>query len=84
MSEHKQQKIAVSDTPVDHMVYSDGLATVSIFVEKIIGQPVVKPGASKMGGVNAFATIASGYQVTAVGEVPLTTVEYIAKSVAHK
>jgi len=84
MNEHKQQKIAVSDMPVDHMVYSDGLATVSIFVEKIIDQPVVKPGASQMGGVNAFATVASGYQVTAVGEVPLATVEQIAKSVTHR
>ncbi len=84
MSEHELQKIVTTDMPVDHMVYSDGLATVSIFVEKISGQPVVKPGATQMGGVNAFATIKEGYQVTAVGEVPLATVEQMARSVVQK
>ena len=84
MSEHEQQRIAASEIPVDHLIYSDGLATVSIFVEKIINQPVVRPGASQMGGVNAFATESAGYQVTAVGEVPLTTVEQMAKSVEQR
>ncbi|MCG8325354.1 MAG: MucB/RseB C-terminal domain-containing protein [Thiotrichales bacterium] len=84
MSEHEKQPIAASDQPVDHLVYSDGLATVSVFVEKIKDKPVVQLGATQMGGVNAFATLTKGYQVTAVGEVPLTTVEQMAKSVTHR
>lgn len=84
MSNMEQQTIAASDTPVDHMIYSDGLATVSVFVEKIANQPVVEPGPSHMGGVNTFATVAEGFQVTAVGEVPLATVEQMAKSVEQK
>ncbi len=81
MSEQTQQQMPANSMPVDHLVYSDGLATVSVFVEKIAKDPVVKPGASQMGGVNAFALLNSGYQITAVGEVPLTTVEQMAKSV---
>lgn len=84
MSEHEQRQIANSEMPVQHIVYTDGLATVSVFVEKISSQPVVQSGASKMGGVNAFATTMSGYQVTAVGEVPLMTVEQMAMSVAQQ
>jgi len=81
MSDHEQQIIAVSEMPVYHLVYSDGLSTVSVFIEKISTQPMVQPGPTHMGGVNAFATIADDYQITAVGEVPLITVEKMARSV---
>ena len=34
-----------------------------------------------MGGVNTFARLDNGYQITAVGEVPQTTVQRMANSV---
>ncbi len=67
--------------PVDHMVYSDGLAMVSIFIEKIDSSLKISSGLSKMGGVNTYAKVANGYQVTAVGEVPQATVQRMANSV---
>jgi sigma-E factor negative regulatory protein RseB len=78
-------------------VYSDGIATVSVFVEE---QPAAAPGAAapgalaapdqgeapmqglaRVGSGYAFSTIVQGHQVTAVGEVPAQTVEFIAHSV---
>lgn len=74
--------MADSNNPVNHIVYSDGLAMVSIFIEKLDVAPEITAGLSKMGGVNAFARVANGYQVTAVGEVPQATVQRMAISVS--
>ncbi len=73
--------MADSKKPVDHLVYSDGLAMVSIFIEKLDADSEIASGFSKMGGVNTFARVANGYQVTAVGEVPQATVQRMANSV---
>lgn len=81
MRDYEKQAIASSSMPVEHMVYSDGLAMVSVFVEKLGNNPDIMEGASSMGGINAFATLANGYQVTAVGEVPQQTVQQMASSV---
>jgi Negative regulator of sigma E activity len=81
LSNHEKQTMTDKNVPVEHMVYSDGLAMVSVFIEKIRAQPEEPVGASKLGGVNAFATYTNGYQVTAVGEVPQKTVRLMADSV---
>ncbi len=81
MSEHATQAIATSAMPVKHIVYTDGLATVSIFVEKNDQQPDQYTGSVNIGGVNTYATHLDGYQITAVGEVPKATVKQMADSV---
>jgi sigma-E factor negative regulatory protein RseB len=87
------QTIGGATVPASHLVYSDGLATVSVFVE---AQPSNTPGAdpgvspppdppmqglARVGSGYAFSTVVQGHQVTAVGEVPAQTVEFIAHSV---
>jgi len=63
------------------MVYSDGLASLSVFIEKFTSQ---MPGGNKsMGAVNAFIRIIDGHSVTAIGEVPAITVKTIAESVVY-
>jgi sigma-E factor negative regulatory protein RseB len=74
------------------LVYSDGLATVSVFVEQSSSdsgvadapdsqtQPPMQ-GLTRVGSGYAFSTVVQGHQVTAVGEVPAQTVEFIAHSV---
>jgi len=69
--------------PVMHLVYSDGLATVSVFVEPGTAT-APSPGPQepvRVGSGFAFSTVVQGHQVTAVGEVPEVTVEFIAHSV---
>ncbi|MGH8317645.1 MAG: MucB/RseB C-terminal domain-containing protein [Steroidobacteraceae bacterium] len=66
--------------PVDHLVFTDGLASVSVFVETTAGHaPVVE--SARVGSSYAFSTVVDGHKVTAVGEVPPETVRFIADSV---
>ena len=79
--ESNVQNMATSQTPVNHLVYSDGLAMVSVFVEALVDGEQVLQGYSSRGAVNAFSRVAGDHQITVVGEVPLATVRRIAASV---
>jgi sigma-E factor negative regulatory protein RseB len=68
--------------PVSHLVYSDGLAMVSVFVEAVDDEKRALRGQSSRGAVNAFSRLDDMHQITVVGEVPLPTVKRIATSVA--
>jgi sigma-E factor negative regulatory protein RseB len=77
---------APADSPAQrttlHVVYSDGLATVSVFIE---------PGATggkgdetqRRGSVTAFSHYTGDARVTVVGEVPPATAQSIAESVVY-
>ena len=75
-----RKPMAGSAYPVEHLVYSDGLATVSVFIENPNSEPEVAAGFSRVGSSNAFSLSLDGRQVTAIGEVPMRTVETIATS----
>ncbi|HEY1724705.1 MAG TPA: MucB/RseB C-terminal domain-containing protein [Steroidobacteraceae bacterium] len=69
--------------PVEHLVFSDGLASVSVFVD-IGRESAAAPGtedAATIGSSSAYSTVVQGYRVTAVGEVPPDTVRAIAQSI---
>lgn len=66
--------------PMEQLVYSDGLASVSLFVEMKMEQDADAEGLSGMGATNAYTTVVDAYLVTAVGEVPARTVEMMAMS----
>ena len=77
------QYMAGSRSPVRHMVYSDGLATVSVFIEPATSKEDQGSGLQRVGSVFAFHTDNSGFQVTAVGEVPPLTVKSIVGSLSR-
>lgn len=70
--------------PMEHMVFSDGLATVSVFIEGKGQTSGPAIGGSHMGAVNAYSRIVDGHRVTVVGEVPAKTVKLIAESVSYE
>jgi sigma-E factor negative regulatory protein RseB len=75
------QAIAGSSAPVQHLVYSDGLASVSVFIEPRNPQTEAIQGLAKVGAAFAYSRDLEGHQVTAVGEVPAATVQAIAAGV---
>jgi sigma-E factor negative regulatory protein RseB len=78
---HNRVRMASAEVPVEHMVFSDGLATVSVYIEPRQAGMEGLSGYSSMGAVNAFGLQRDGAQITVVGEVPRITVEHIARSV---
>jgi len=69
--------------PVAHLVFSDGLVAVSVFVEPLAGTPVAT-GHSQQGGLNVFSMKNEDFLVTVLGEAPPATVRQIAQSVARR
>jgi sigma-E factor negative regulatory protein RseB len=69
--------------PVEHLVYSDGLAVVSVFIEQTGNgdESNALSGLTHMGAVHAFGKVVDGHQVTVVGEAPALTVDMIGGSV---
>jgi sigma-E factor negative regulatory protein RseB len=83
LSAHMTRRLPMRKQPVEHLVYTDGLAAVSVFIEK--QEQGVKPfmqGPSRMGAVHAMSARSGDYQITTVGEVPAATVAFIGESVA--
>jgi len=64
--------------PSLHFVLSDGLATVSVYVNPIGEGVEAFKAATRSGATHAFARPLAGHQVTVVGEVPKKTAERIA------
>jgi sigma-E factor negative regulatory protein RseB len=79
LTHRQRQRLPSSREEVEHLVFSDGLATVSVYIEHMAGDKAFS-GHSRRGGVNAFGTMVDGYQVTAVGAVPSATVELMGGS----
>ena len=77
------QPMPINDGPVSHVMLSDGMASVSVYVEYVAKpeQADVIMGMSSMGGMNAFTHSLPNALITVVGEVPPATVELIALSV---
>ena len=80
LTSHSQSLNA--DGVFEHTVYSDGLAAVSIYVEKQGGEVAMTQGIKRMGTNNAYSTRKNDMQITVIGEVPAITVKTIADEMA--
>ncbi|WP_328987741.1 MucB/RseB C-terminal domain-containing protein [Thiorhodovibrio winogradskyi] len=61
-----------SGAPVEYFLFSDGLASVSLYVEP--GDQAGLVGQTRMATIHAAGKWVADHQITAVGEVPSTTV----------
>ncbi|ADE13895.1 MucB/RseB family protein [Nitrosococcus halophilus Nc 4] len=81
---HGRHLLPNGQVPVEHLVYSDGLSSVSIFIERIMhAQQGHLHGFSNMGAVNVYGAIQALHYLTVVGEVPHTTVKRMGKSIRY-
>ena len=77
-----KRKVPGSEHFVHQMIYTDGLASLSIFIERQTG--ATHQGGTSMGAVNAFIRILNDHSVTAIGEVPALTVKEVAESISYR
>ena len=81
MATRSNQALPGSSEPVEHLVFTDGVASVSVFVEPRKRNSKPAEGPARVGSSSAFSTVVDDHQVTAVGEVPPNTVKFIATQV---
>lgn len=68
-----------SDQLVDHMVLSDGFSSVSVYMEN--KNTAMQTGPHSIGAVNSFSRVIGDFELTVMGEVPATTVKFIADGI---
>lgn len=78
----RSQAVPGSPIPMQHLIFSDGFASVSVFIEPAPAKGPAPSESTTVGSANAFSIQMSGHVVTAVGEVPAATVRDIATSLA--
>jgi sigma-E factor negative regulatory protein RseB len=67
------------------MVYSDGLAAVSVFIESLEGRSdPVRTGLATMGAINIYTREVANHMVTVVGEAPALSVQRFADAVQYR
>ncbi len=69
-------------TGLEHFVFSDGLATVSAYLEPLDNDKAFE-GNTNLGSVRVFGRRLKNYQLTIVGEVPQKTLELLATSIQY-
>jgi sigma-E factor negative regulatory protein RseB len=77
-----RKKMMNSNEYTQQMIFTDGMASVSVFIEKNSDDAL--SGESSMGAINAFGTRYDDYMITAIGEVPAVTVKRIAESLVYQ
>jgi sigma-E factor negative regulatory protein RseB len=84
LTQSARQNLPGTRGPVEHLVFSDGIASVSVFIGSR-SDPVPQAGsggrAPSAGASTVFVTRVEGRPVTVVGEVPLRTARFIALQV---
>ena len=81
---HRRHYMPSLQAPVEHFVFSDGLASISVFIEHHKKNAHSLIGTTRMGAVNAYGRLVGGHLVTVVGEVPPKTVKLVAESVSDE
>lgn len=71
------------EVPIKHLVFSDGLATISVFIEPVAAGTEPMLGATRHGATQIYLRTIGDYKVTVLGDVPAVTVKQIANSVSR-
>jgi sigma-E factor negative regulatory protein RseB len=82
LENHRHHFMAGNNALVEHLLFSDGLASVSVFIEPEGEGREGFVGGLRLGAVNTFSRSHHGYYITVMGEVPPLTARRIAESVS--
>ena len=82
--DHRSLAVHGKTVPVNQMIFSDGIGSVSLFIEPLAKGVRPKMGHMSIGSTNICARVLDGYQITVVGEVPSLPCMQIANTVSFK
>lgn len=78
---HRRYAKPDGSADVEHFIFSDGLATVSVYVEAGSGEGL--QGTTQAGPINAYGRRVDAHQVTVVGEVPPQTLRQLGENIVR-
>jgi sigma-E factor negative regulatory protein RseB len=80
LTQQVEQTLPGTDRPVSHLVFSDGLASVSVFIGAAVTLEAAQQqvGGTQQGAATTLVTVIDGKPAVVVGEVPLRTARMIA------
>lgn len=79
-----KQVVQGKSVPVTQMIFSDGLSSISLFIEPLAKGVHPKVGHAMIGATNFYALVNEGHQVMVVGEVPEAAVTQFANAISFK
>jgi sigma-E factor negative regulatory protein RseB len=78
-------KRRMESKPVGQVVFSDGLAAVSVFIEPLEGRrDPPRTGLASLGAIHIYTREVANHMVTVVGEAPAASVQRIANAVEYR
>lgn len=82
---YQLERVFSNNKRVNQLVLSDGLATISIFIEPYLPErsEYEPQGAARSGSVNIFGIKVANFWLTVLGEVPAATLEQLAQSIQY-
>lgn len=80
LASYRQQPL-VQGKFFEHLIYSDGIAAVSVYVESADKTSSMNMGLTRLGTTHAFSHELDGEIITVLGDVPAVTVKLIGESV---
>lgn len=79
---HSQDEVLLGDDKsVAYLMVTDGLASVSIYIEPVKERGNALIGVSRAGALSAYGRVLENHQITVIGEVPPLTIKRIGDSV---
>jgi sigma-E factor negative regulatory protein RseB len=66
------------------VIFSDGLAAISVFLEPLAGRNKEDPSSFSMGAVNVYKRQVPGYQVIVMGDVPMAALHWFGEGIEPK
>ncbi len=72
----KRQATRESGTETTHFVFTDGLASISVFIEPL-GDQNAETATYSVGSINVYKRVAGKHLLTILGEVPTTTLMHL-------
>ena len=85
VTRNEMRQIASSEQPIRYIILEDGIASVSIFIERLTnGAPQRPAGVTRSGALSTFSKIQDDFMVMVIGEVPASTVEMIAQALHYQ
>jgi sigma-E factor negative regulatory protein RseB len=79
-----KRRMGDAKPPVGQLVYSDGLAAVSVFIEPLEPGRTLQPGGlASMGAMHIYTRQVANHVVTVVGEAPAASVQRIGNAVEY-